>query len=218
MDLQEVEWRGIDWTDLDQDREKCWEFVNAVISLRAPENARNFLPSLGLVSFSGRTLFNGNVWSYGPYLLWTVGVWFFVYEKMRRKKFHIICSSLSVNIYHCRFKKRKGKWKYCSILKACRVLIFPRIWLFTHQYRLLAALIPLGPWDNTVIIVTLHLCGIHSFLLYWNTPIVPKLESDGRNFVTKGLYDSLLFQTTAEIDKVKYLMWFWPCIVVNMWK
>jgi hypothetical protein len=69
MDLQEVEWRGVDWTDLAQDREKCWALVNAVINLRVPESAVNFLTSLGLVSFSGRTLFNGTVWSYGPYLL-----------------------------------------------------------------------------------------------------------------------------------------------------
>ena len=69
MDLQEVEWRGIDSTDLVQDREKFWALVNAVINLRVPENAGNFLTSLGLESFSGRSLLNGTVWSYGPYLL-----------------------------------------------------------------------------------------------------------------------------------------------------
>jgi hypothetical protein len=68
MDLQEVEWRGIDWTDLVQDREKFWALVNAVINLRVLESAGNFLTSLGLVSFLGRSLLNGNVWSYGPYL------------------------------------------------------------------------------------------------------------------------------------------------------
>jgi len=46
------------------------------------------------------------------------------------------------------------------------------------------------------------------YLLYWNNPIVSKLESDGRNFVTKGLYDLLLFQTTAEVDKVKYVFYY----------
>jgi hypothetical protein len=69
MDLQEVEWRGIDWTDLVQDREKFWALVKAVINLRVPENAGNFLTSLRLDSLSGRSLLNGNEWSYGPYLL-----------------------------------------------------------------------------------------------------------------------------------------------------
>jgi hypothetical protein len=52
MDLQGVEWRGIDWTDPTQDREKCWALlVNAVINLRVPENAGNFLTRLELVRF-----------------------------------------------------------------------------------------------------------------------------------------------------------------------
>jgi hypothetical protein len=65
---------------------------------------------------------------------------------------------------------------------------------------------PTDPRDGMVITVTVLLCGIHSFLLCCNTPIVSKLESDGRVFVTKGLYDSVLFPTTAEADKVKYVL------------
>jgi hypothetical protein len=34
MDLREVGWRGIDWIDLAQDRDRLWALVNAVMNLR----------------------------------------------------------------------------------------------------------------------------------------------------------------------------------------
>ena len=52
----EVEWVRMDWIDLDQDRERWWTFVNAVVSLRGPQNAGNFLTSWGPVSSLGRTM------------------------------------------------------------------------------------------------------------------------------------------------------------------
>jgi len=34
MDLEEVEWEGVQWTDLAQDRDKWRVVVNAVMNLR----------------------------------------------------------------------------------------------------------------------------------------------------------------------------------------
>jgi hypothetical protein len=59
MDLQEVGLGGMGWIDLDLYRGRWRAFVKAVMKLRFPSNAGNFLTYGKSVSFSRRTLFHG---------------------------------------------------------------------------------------------------------------------------------------------------------------
>jgi len=59
IDLREVGCGYMDWIGLIQDRDRWRTLVSAVMSLRVPGNAGNFLTSCKPVSFSRRTLHHG---------------------------------------------------------------------------------------------------------------------------------------------------------------
>ena len=59
MDPQEVGCGYVDWIGLAQDRDRWRTVVSAVMNLRVPWNAGNFLTSCKPVSCSGRTLHHG---------------------------------------------------------------------------------------------------------------------------------------------------------------
>ena len=59
MDLQEVGCGYVDWIGLAQDRDRWRTLLSAVMNLRVPKNAGNFLTSCKPVSFSRRTLHHG---------------------------------------------------------------------------------------------------------------------------------------------------------------
>jgi len=59
MDIQEVGCGYMDWTGLAQDRDRGRTLVSAVMNLRVPWNAANFLTSCKPLSCSRRTLHHG---------------------------------------------------------------------------------------------------------------------------------------------------------------
>ena len=59
MNLQEVGWGGMGWTDLAWDRDSWQAIVKAAMNIRVPKNDGKSLFSWGPVSFSGKILLHG---------------------------------------------------------------------------------------------------------------------------------------------------------------
>jgi hypothetical protein len=55
MDHREIEWDGMDWIVLAQDREQWRALVNTVMNIRVLYNVGNFLSSCTIGGFSRRT-------------------------------------------------------------------------------------------------------------------------------------------------------------------
>jgi hypothetical protein len=54
MDLRDMRWDDMDWTDLVQDRDQWSTLVNTVMNIRFPPNAGNILSGYTIGSFSRR--------------------------------------------------------------------------------------------------------------------------------------------------------------------
>jgi hypothetical protein len=54
MDLRDIEWDGMDWIDLAQNRDQWKALLNTVMNLRVPQNAGKFLCGCTIDTFSRR--------------------------------------------------------------------------------------------------------------------------------------------------------------------
>jgi hypothetical protein len=58
IDLREIGWVGMDWMDLNQDRDHWRAFINTVMNLWVPYNFGKFLSSCTIGGFSRRAQFH----------------------------------------------------------------------------------------------------------------------------------------------------------------
>jgi hypothetical protein len=60
MDLRNIGWGGMDWTDLAQDRDQWRALVNTVMNLRVQKNVGKFFGSCATGGFSRRAQLHGD--------------------------------------------------------------------------------------------------------------------------------------------------------------
>jgi hypothetical protein len=80
---------GMDWIDVAQDKDRWRALVSAVMNLRVPQNAGNFLASWGPVSFSRRTVLHGVIYIY-------IYIWVHKSRAPGRRGKYILSAALSV--------------------------------------------------------------------------------------------------------------------------
>jgi hypothetical protein len=59
MDLREIEWGGMDWIDLAQDRDQWRALVDTVMNLRVPKHVGKFVSSFATGGLLRRTQLHG---------------------------------------------------------------------------------------------------------------------------------------------------------------
>jgi hypothetical protein len=55
MYVKEIDWDGMDWINMVQDRDKCWHVVNMVVNLQVAQNASS-VTNQGTISCSRQKL------------------------------------------------------------------------------------------------------------------------------------------------------------------
>jgi hypothetical protein len=109
--MEEVGCGGMDWIGMAHDWDRWRALVSAVMNLRVPQNAGNFLTSWQSASFSRRTLLHGVSYVWMAFLLANVGsaqhtiiglpywFWFWPLKVSENSEMSLTCSGSY--IIHC---------------------------------------------------------------------------------------------------------------------
>ena len=103
------------------------------------------------------------------------------------KFFFVIFGRQSSSIPNNICLKREGKWEYCSVLNACTKNSKS---MAVFYGRLVVLLSKCRPTRETAqsFTVAVHFCEVYWCLFFRISPVIFKLEFDGKVFVTKVVY------------------------------